>query len=397
MKNENDAVETPEEEKVEVLETTEAEEAGESTVEEPAEADTNEADTEKAEEISEVSEEDKSEEDASDEDVSDEEASDVEEAEQDVDQHIENLKKNDAAKLLVKKATIIVNDAESQLEECKLLLESDLKGYESAKQSLKENGLEASEALLSELGYKAEETVTEEESVVFEPKEELAPIAIKDISSGGFTGLILALIAGAITYLAMVYVAAAKAGITFYASHAFEPEALKPVMGWYATLVGMADKPMVGGAIIAVSVLLVMWIVYKIRVSIKASANVRMAKEQLAAAEAYCEQKGSCKKEMDKVDAYINDAIETLNLYKVILGEQRGKLERILHLEKEKIQEADFHPKSQTEINDTLELIAAIKDFMSVPMSEEGKLSGKSSLFLHRAKNRIQKVIDRLY
>jgi hypothetical protein len=48
-------------------------------------------------------------------------------------------------------------------------------------------------------------------------------------------------------------------------------------------------------------------------------------------------------------------------------------------------------------MKDTHELIAAIKDFMSVSMSEEGKLSGKSSLFLHRAKSKIQKVLDRLY
>jgi len=48
-------------------------------------------------------------------------------------------------------------------------------------------------------------------------------------------------------------------------------------------------------------------------------------------------------------------------------------------------------------MQDTSELIHAIKDFMSVPMSEEGKLSGKSSLFLHRAKSKVQKVLDRFY
>jgi hypothetical protein len=129
----------------------------------------------------------------------------------------------------------------------------------------------------------------------------------------------------------------------------------------------------------------------------KASANLRMAEKQLEAAKAYSEQKGTCKEEMDKVDAYINDAIGTLTLYQVILNEQRGKLERIVHLEEEKIESADFHHKSNIEMQDTQELITYIKDFITIPMSEEGKLSGKSSLFLSRAKSKIQKVIDRLY
>jgi len=385
MKNENEAVENSEEEKVETLETTESETVAERTEEEEStEADANASNDETSEEA------ESTEEEAG-------EVSNSEETEQDVDPHIMNLKKNDAAKLLVKKATIIVNDAETQLEECKLLLESDLKGYEDAKQSLKDNGLDASEALLASLGYEPEESVADEDTLLFEPKEELEPIEIKNISSGAFTGLILALFTGVVTFIGMVYFAATKLGITLYISNILSVEALQPVMKWYASLVDMGDKPPVGGAIIVVTVLLLMWIVYKIRVSIKASANLRMAKAQLSAAEAYCEQKGSCKKEMDKVDAYINDAIETLKLYKVILTEQRGKLERILYLEKEQVPTAEFHPKSKTEINDTQELISAIKDFMSVPMSEEGKLSGKSSLFLHRAKNRIQKVIDRLY
>jgi len=35
---------------------------------------------------------------------------------------------------------------------------------------------------------------------------------------------------------------------------------------------------------------------------------------------------------MDKVDAYIHDAIKTLKTYEVVLHEQKAKLERILHV-----------------------------------------------------------------
>ena len=320
-----------------------------------------------------------------------------EEPSENIEPHIENLKKNDAAKLLVKKANTIVNQAETQLEECKLLLESDLKGYEDAKQSLKDNGLDASEALLTVLGVKIEENAAPEDMVVFEPEEKLPPIHIKNVSSGAFSGFILAVIAGIATLVGMIYVATEKAGVTLDLSKAPSSEEVTSLSKGLGSLIGMPKEPLIGGGLIVAMVLLVTWIVYKIRVSLKASANMNMAQEQLVAAEEYCAQKGSCKKEMDKVDVYINDAIETLKLYKVILSEQRGKLERILHIEKDKIENAEFHPKSNTEIRDTQELVTAIKDFMSVPMSEEGKLSGKSSLFLHRAKGKIQKVIDRLY
>ncbi len=319
--------------------------------------------------------------------------------EADLDTQLKNLKKNDAAELLVKKAKIIVDDAENQLDECKLLLSNDLKDYDIAKQALKDNGMDASENLLAVLGYEAEEEESEvvEDTVVFEPKKALAPIVIQDVSSGAFTGFILALIAGFITMVGMVYVATEKIGMTLNISNVPTPESLAPVLKWYGTLVGITANQTVGMVVIALAALLVMWIVYKIRVSIKAGSNVHMAKAQLAAAEEYSVQKGTCKEEMDKVDVYIHEAIETLTMYQVILNEQKGKLERIKHFENEKIETSDFHHKSTLEMKDTQELITVIKDFMSVPMSEEGKLSGKSSLFLHRAKSKIQKVIERLY
>jgi len=322
----------------------------------------------------------------------------VAEMDEEVDEHIDTMKKHDAARMLVEKAKIIVKDAEEQLDECKLLLASDLEEYEKAKQELKEHGLNESEILLEQLGYKAEESSEgAEDTVLFEPKKEMEPIVIQDVSSGSFTGLILALIAGVLTLAGLIYLVTEKIAMTLDVSKVPTAETINPVMQWYASLVGVENNPLVGASLIVLAVLLVMWIVYKIRVSLKASSNLRMAKAQLEAAEAYTQQKGTCKEEMDKVDAYIYDAIETLKTYQVVLHEQQAKLERILHVEHDKIENADFHHKSNMEIQDTSELINAIKDFMSVPMSEEGKLSGKSSLFLHRAKSRVQKVLDRFY
>ena len=192
----------------------------------------------------------------------------------------------------------------------------------------------------------------------------------------------MALIAGIATLVGLLYVATEKAGLTLDLSKAPSSEEVTSILKGLGSLVGMPKEPLLGGILIVVAILSVTWLVYKIRVSLKASANISMAKEQLVAAEEYSAQKGSCKQEMDKVDVYINDAIETLKLYKVILSEQKGKLERILHIEEEKIQSAEFHPKSNIEITDTQELVSAYKRFYVCTLCQKKvKLSGKKFSF----------------
>lgn len=319
----------------------------------------------------------------------------------DIDAHIANLTKHDAAILLIKKAKHIVHDAEAQMDACQMLLSDDLKEFEQAKQSLMEGGMDESEALLNALGYSKDENgedqEEEEDRVVFETKEEIPPVYIRDISSGKFTGFILALLAGLVTLIGMLYVATEKVGVTLDVSKIPSKEVLDKVLGWYGSFIGRADDAMVGGSIVLIAVLLVMWIVYKIRVSLKAGSNLHFAKEQLRKAEEYASAKGTCKDEMDKVDAHIKDAVSTLKTYEVVLHEQQGKLKRIQHIEQSGEETPEYHEKSLKEMDDTYDLIKTIKEFLNTPMSEEGKLSGKSTLFLYRAKNRLARMIERFY
>ena len=322
----------------------------------------------------------------------------LEEVEETVLSQVENMKKHDAAILLVEKANIIVNDAEKQMEACKLLLSDDLKGYEEAKKALHEGGLNECETLLLELGYTDDsEEKVEEDSVVFEPKEDIELIVLQNISSGKFTGFIMALIGGAATLGGMVYVATEKLGVTLDLSKVPAPETIKPIFSYYGTLVGMNENVNIGIALVAVVTLLVMWIIYAIRVSTKGSKNLNFALKQLEEAEVYTAHKGNCKEEMDKVDVHIHDAIATLKTYQVLFNEQKGKLQRILHIEEEKEVLSEYHEKSILEMRDTQGLINSIRSFIATAMSEEGKLSGKSTLFLHSAKSKMQKMIDRLY
>jgi len=386
QKEQNEALEVKSDELEEALKPEESETApvSENEVDETEESAVSESEEESA-----VSE---TEESSEPEEV---EAADEEEA--DIDAQIANLNKHDAAVLLIKKAKHIVHDAENQMEQCKVLLSDDLKDFEIAKESLKKGGMDECEEMLETLGYSGmDEENGDEEIVVFESKEEVPPVYIRDVSSGKFTGFLLALIFGLATLLGLVYLATEKLGITLDLSKVPAPETYNAILSWFGSLIG-TSTPAVGGAMLAVAVLLVMWIVYTIRVSLKAGSNLQFAKEQLAKAEEYAALKGTCKDEMDSIDAHIKDAIETLKNYEVILHEQKGKLKRIHHFEKSDDESAEYHAKSLKEMEETYDLIKTIKEFLNTPMSEEGKLSGKSTLFLYRAKNRLDKMIERLY
>ncbi len=309
------------------------------------------------------------------------------------------IKKHVEAVGLVEKAKQIVKEADEQNEACKLLLAGDLKEYEEAKRTLKAGGLDACSTLLEQLGYKnsAESETVEEKVVVFEPKEELSPIVLKNVSSGKFTGFIYALIGGAVTAGGLVYLATEKLGMTLDISKIPSTETMQNIASWFSTAVGLEANAYVGAGILALASLTVMGLIYAIRVGIKGGKNLHFAEKQLTDAELYTKAKGDCKAEMDKVDAHMKETVSTLKMFEVLFNEQKGKLERILHIEGSKEKSTEYHQKSFLEIRETKELIRTIKDFIATPMSEEGKLSEKSISFLQRAKNQIDKMLERLY
>jgi len=305
------------------------------------------------------------------------------------------VKKHHAAKKLVEEAKSIVQSSENEMQDCKLLLADDLREYEHAKQALKMGGLDDAKALLSELGYDDASIEIDENQVVFEAKDDVEPIVLKDVHSGRFTGLLLSLIGGAVTLGGLVYWATEKLGMTLDITKVPSNETIHNIFGWFGTQIGRPDDAINGALVVAAVVLAVMILIYLLRVGLKGSANLRFATQQMKETQKYITHKTNCKVEMDRVDAHITDAIEVLKDYEVLLNEQAGKLKRILHFEGQKDTLSDYHTKSVSEMKDTQNLIENIGRFMATPMSEEGKLSGKSTLFLHSAKEALQKVLAR--
>jgi hypothetical protein len=307
------------------------------------------------------------------------------------------LKKHIQAVKYVEKAKNIVESAEAQSEECKLLLISDLKEYESAKQSLNNGGLEDCLELLEKVGTQTTgRDLNDSDNVVFERKEEIPPMPIKSVSSGRFTGVLYAFIAAVATAIGLIYLGTEKLGITLNVTKVPSDERIQNIMTTLSTFVGL-DNYYAGVGLFVIAIIFVAVLVYWIRTALKGNANLHFAVKQFAEAELYTDAKEDCKVEMDRVDAHIKGSIETLKLYEVIFNEQKGKLERILHIEGEKQRSTEYHKKSYTEIRETKELIETIKHFMLMSMSEEGRLSEKSVLLLERSKMKIDKILERLY
>lgn len=331
------------------------------------------------------------------EEIEDEASEDVEELKEDIPLPAK-AKKHAKALHLVEKARRIVKEANERTDECKLLLETDLREYQEAKSALRDGGFDACVYSVKKLGYQStNDEPTEEPTVVFEPKEQLKPMVLKDVSSGKFTGFIYALVGGFATAIGLVYLATEKLGITLNVTKVPSEDVMQSILAWFSTVLGLHENVFIGAGVLGGAVLIVMILIYLIRISLKARSNLHFAVKQFVEAEMYTEQKANCKSEMDKVDAHIKDTIATLKTYEVLFNEQQGKLQRILYFEGEKEKSTDYHDKSFFEIRETKELIRTIKDFMDMPMSEEGQLSEKSILFLQKAKEQIDKILERLY
>jgi len=299
---------------------------------------------------------------------------------------------------LVQQARTLEAEADEESASCRMLLADDLIGYSDAKKSLLENGFEACDTLIEKMGYKSMDSgALDEEVVTFETKEMVKPMAVKEVSGGAFSGLFTALSAGAVTAVGLVYFATEQLGMTLDISKVPSAETTQKIASWFSTLIDVEPNLTIGTGVFGAAVVSVAAVVYALRASYKTNSNLHFAVQQFVEAELYADKKYDCKSEMDRVDAHMKETIKTMKTYEVLFNEQKGKLERIIHFEGEKAKATEYHEKSFAEIRVTKELIATMKDFMNIPMSEEGRLSEVSVERLEKVKKQIDEVIDRLY
>jgi hypothetical protein len=312
---------------------------------------------------------------------------------------IKKPKKHIQAQGLVEETKNIVQGCDTQAESCKLLFESDLHEYENAQESLKKGGLEDCISVLEQLGYAnfVSHKTEEEKVLVFERPKEITHFEIKHLQSGRFTGLFYGVLAAIIFAIALIYLATEKLGLTLDITHLPSLDIVATIASWFSVALGFEKNLYLGAAIFILAIFSMILLVYIIRVTIRSNYNLAFAQEQLEEAQLYRTAQGLCKWEMGKVEEHMRNTLSTLKLYEVIFSEQKMKLERILYIEGAKIEEKEYHSKSLTEIKETKNLIEVIQDFMSIPMSHEGKLSEQSVRYLEEAKLSMNQVLKRFY
>lgn len=309
----------------------------------------------------------------------------------------EKTKKHHKAKNLIQKAQKIADEANKRSEECRVLLEVGLQSYQEAKSALYEGGLDECVSLLRQLGSQSKYDQESKPMVISEPKEALKPMVVKDISSGRFTGLLFALFGGISTVTGMIYLATKKLEMTFDDTKVPSENEMDSILAWFSTIIGVQEDVAIGTGVLGSAVLMVMILIYAVRVRWKTKCNLHLAVKQFVEAELYAEQKPNCKEEMERVNAHIKDAIGTLKAYEVLLNEQKGKLQRILHFEGEKEKGAVYLDKSKLELEATKELIDAISGLIEIPIVEDERLSEKSIHSLEKSKEKIYTFIQKFY
>ena len=230
---------------------------------------------------------------------------------------------------------------------------------------------------------------------VMRRKEELAQLN-EDISSGKVAAFFLAFFGGIVALLLWYLFAVKKAGVDLL------PQGV-PDLGFFSKLTaaiadafGQGENPSVGAAIVVVTVLLVMWIIYAVLVAIRTSRNVRQAEEVEEAAGFYCRKKEECKEKMREVREHLENLDKTVRKYEVVLAEINAGLNRALHIEGVH----DFnelHEKTKASVRELQGLLKELDRLLATPMARSGMLTSESVESLRHAKRVINDHILHLY
>jgi len=303
------------------------------------------------------------------------------------------------AKVLIEEARAMVEESDKEVKSCMEILDEDIEDYENAKAKLLEGSVEETENLLEEVGFEPGEIEESgEEGLNFESEDAVKPMYVQDLSSGKFGAFVLSLIVAFVSIVVWFYVASEKLGMTLDLSRAPNGNELHRILTWIGGgMTGGTGNSLIGLGILIISTLVVMWIVYKLKVYLRARSNLHKAEKVKEEAKFYCTKKEECKKEMEKVSAHIHKVIEALHTYRIFFEEQNAKLKRILHIEgKQPFDE--YHLKSKEEIKHTNMLLNSLKDLIATPMADgSGSVSEEAKAELNKAEHMLKRFKERLY
>lgn len=300
---------------------------------------------------------------------------------------------------LIGSSKALVAKVEEEVAECKVGVSEAADQFDSAKRTFKNVTFKNTESLLEKLGF---DYTTFEEREAFElalDGNSDAHFSIQNLSSGRFTGLILAFIVALLTVVAWIYLAMSKLRID-PSSVTLETAGtqLEAVLTWIGGEMFSANgNMMIGALILGFSALVMGWLVYAIRINLKGKKNLRIAKETFEESNDYCMSQEECKLEMKKVDEHLREVTKEIDNFEMVLNEQSSVLKRILHVEGAYDEEKAYHPSSKKVMRETEKMMRGIENLLATPITKEAKLNFQSVQALTTAKGIYAEYLSRIY
>ena len=306
------------------------------------------------------------------------------------------------AKELIESSKELVSKVDNQVEECKIGVSKAAENFDNMKRTFNNTTFKNSEELLEKVGYEYNSALDElnEPFELTLAEKESGTVHITNISSGRFTGLLLAIMAAVVTLGVWIYFAAQKLNIPFDLNMKAEAaEAyVNPILSWIGGgITGGIGNPMFGALVLGFSALLIAWLVYAIRVHLKASKNLRLARKTYKESTAYSMGKDDCKKEMERIDAHLKESSKEVENFTTLLNEQNAILKRVIYVEGASSEEHHYHPTSMKIMRDTERLMRAMERLLNTSVTSEGKLNPKSEQALSNAQAIYVDFLGRIY
>jgi len=296
---------------------------------------------------------------------------------------------------IVESARERVRSAEREVEEALETIEKELDEFIEYEKNTLAPIVEESRQIIEKVGIEDEEIGDlPEPEVDLAPVKEAGRLDLQSISSGKGGAFFLSLIFGAATLGGWYMLAVKEAGAA--ATQGLNMAALEQLAANISSFLSLGGSAQAGMAVVVVSTLIVMWIVYSIKVSLQASKNMEIAKEIEEKANEYCEQKGECKLKVLKVADSVKDLNELVRKYEVLLDEKNAALRRALHLE-DTLEFEELHERSRKELEHMMELVKEVETLLATPLAKDGELSAESLEVIEKTKELLEKHIHDIY
>ena len=295
---------------------------------------------------------------------------------------------------IVDASRILVENVEKEIKEAMDQLNEDIRKLEEVEEEVLSTTLKEAEELFKEVGYEEDLANVEipHPSFEYDKKDALPPI--KRPSSGKFSAFILGLLGGVATAAGIGYFAMENLKIPTNAIP--NKDQITEILKWVGEQIGAGANETIGAAVVGIAAFIVFLIIYKIKVSLTASKNVKLAETIKNEAYKHKSKREERKEEIIATDEHVNKARELLENLNVLLQEYNAKLKRILHFEGKKDYN-ELHEKSKNDIEDAFNIAKEIKLIIVTPESQNGEINPESLEVVQNAQTILNRMIQKLY